>query len=327
MINSFEFWSFKALLSAVKRDVKQVELAKALCLAIPKVNRIFKDKHHLVYAEVGKWRGALKLKRSEGDYFEMLSIIHAYMLATEMEQERMLQRVFHLAGRLEEQQPPCGKAIDCLVYWLDPMIPILASMVDLNGFPEDELEIPPFLADRISYIGMLGRLQKNIPLRIEITWEWMRKLGAVTFSKELGRWIRSEPSLPDVQLDSEEIKSIREDIHRLNLINAHFDFAHETEGQFVSSNRLTTLTIPSKALGLLEQLTEDFLSRDILGKLHLLCNVDERKRLKKSNPKFHKELMEYRRFLLDRGYKVPECRDGDVDMSIQALVSIRSLIK
>jgi len=319
-LDIFNYHFLPDLLAKIKEEFRQVTLARDIGLAPQKINMIFKDKQYWVYPDVRKWTRALKLKREEGDYFELLAIVYAYPYNIEAERGKMLKRAFHLAGRMEEQLNPSGRISDSLLYWLDPLFSVLRNMVELKGFPKNEAEIPQWAAERILFLSVLGNLRKNIPPRIEMAWKWLRGLNAVEFNKTRDRWVKHEPTV----ISKGEISSACQDIHSACLllvqINTYGDFAHEAGKSGLLFDRLATFSIPAGALELLNKLCEDFLYGDILRKLNYAVNKDDRDRLKKADPALHAEVAAFRKQLEERGYEAPQFTDEDVDATVQVLL-------
>lgn len=325
MVDVFEFSDFESLMDSIKKDVKQAYLADILNVSSQKVHVIFKDSRHQVYPQVGKWRGALKLKRPEGDYFELLCIIHSYPSATEIAQLKMLRRAFHLAMRLEDMLNPAGRPADSVVYWLDPLVGILRDMTELHGFPREEKEIPRWVTSRITYLGTLGRLQKNIPPHIRTAWSWLKKIGAVRFSINENHWVKSEPNVLSRGRIGKGVGNISSGILTLAHINTHHDFIHELPTTNVLGSKLASFVLPSAALDLLDRVSRDFLFGDLMRRFNYVVNLEDRERLRKSDPEYYAEVVEYERQLVEHGYEIPHCSDADIDTAVQIMFSIRRL--
>ncbi|RJQ24399.1 hypothetical protein C4565_09790 [Candidatus Parcubacteria bacterium] len=319
----FNYHHLPDLLAKAKEEFRQVDLTRDTGLPPQKINMIFRDRQYWVYPDARRWTRAMKLRREEGDYFELLSLVYAYPYNTEIERAKMLKRAFHLAGRLEEQLNPSGRISDSLLYWLDPLLSVLRNMVELKGFPKKQSEIPSWTAERILFLSVLGILRKNIPPRIETAWKWLRGIKAVKFDKARNRWVKHEPTI----FSKGEISSACQDIHSACLllvqINTYDDFAHEAGKRGLLFDRLATFSIPSGALELLNKLCEDFLYGDILRKLNYAVNKDDRDRLKKSDPTLHAEVTAFRKQLEEKGYEVPQYGDENVDATVQVLLSGR----
>ena len=325
MFNVFDYNNFPDAMAAIKEDQKQTYLAKALNMPFQTVHTIFKDSPHLVYPNVGKWRSALKFKRPEGNYFELLCIIHAYPKNTQVKQARMLQRAFHLAGQLEAQLNPTGRAVDSVIFWLNPMIGILRDMVELADFPVDEADIPLWGSNRISYIGSLGRFKREIPERIETAWKWLRQLDAVVFSPRRGRWIKQEPNLRMSPHLGKIIGDLTKSVFTLCLINFHKDFLGVIGTDAIIGAKQASFTIPSASFELLNRISGDFIFGDVMRKFNYLVNLEDRERLREADPGYFAEIEEYERMLQSRGYTIPRCSDKDMDTTVQMLLSTRQL--
>jgi len=327
MVDVFEFSDFESLMDSIKKEVKQAYLADVLKVSSQKIHVIFKDSRHQVYPQVGKWRGALKLKRPEGDYFELLCIIHSYPGATETAQQKMLRRAFHLAMRLEDMLNPSGRPADSVVYWLDPLVGILRDMTELNGFPKEEKEIPRWVAGRITYLGTLGRLQKDIPPHIRTAWNWLKKIGAVRFSADEKRWVKSEANVLSRGRIGKGIGGISSGILTLAHINTHHDFVHELPTPNVLGSKVAGFVLPSAALELLDRYSRDFLFGDLVRRLNYVVNLEDRERLRRSDPQYYAEVLDFERRLKELGYEIPQCRDSDMDTAVQVMLSVRRLTK
>ena len=325
MLNVFDYNNFTDVMAVVKAEHKQTYLAKALNMPFQTVHTIFKDSPHLVYPNVGKWRSALKFKRPEGNYFELLCIIHAYPKNTQVKQARMLQRAFHLAGQLEAQLNPRGRAADSVIFWLNPMIAILRDMVELADFPVDEQEIPQWGASRISFIGSLGRFKREVPERIETAWKWLRELEAVVFSPERNRWEKQEPNLRMSPNLGKIMGDLTRSVFTLCLINFYKDFLAVIGTDDIVGAKQTSFSVPSASFELLNQITADFIFGDVMRKFNYLVNREDRERLRLSDPDYYAEIVEYEKQLIAKGYTIPDCGDKDVDTTVQMVLTTRKL--
>ena len=325
MFNIFDFYRFEPLMEALKKIYKQADLAKSLKMSAQMINQIFNDKQHLVFDDVRKWRGALKLKREDGDYFEMLALICAYPHQTKNKRDTMLQRAFHLVGRLEEEIGPENVAANTLLYRLDPVATALRNLTELKDFPLDEQVIPNWASDKITFIRILGSLRKNIPPRIESTWKWLRSLNLVYFSEERGRWLKGDDKIFTNSPLAKEVADIHSSVFLLCRVNTLQDFIHEAETDRILGDKLGTISLPSKALALLDRLQEDFFNGEIAGKLPYVCNKSAMERLKSDDPDFYKEVAAYKKALEHKGYEIPDATDADVDVTVELLLTARRL--
>ena len=291
------------------------------------LNQIFNGKQHLVFDDVRKWRGACKFKREDGDYFELLALICAYPHLTKSKQQSLLQRAFHLVGRLEEVVAPENVTANTLLYRMDPVATALRNMTDLKDFPVDEQVIPEWAADKITFIGILGPLRKNIPARMQITWKWLRSLNLVYFTEDRGRWLKGDDKIFTGSLLAQEVGDIHSAVFQLCRVNTLQDFVHEAETDRILGDKLATITMPSKALKLLKQLQEDFFGGNISQKLQFIVNADALERLKNDDPDYYKEVVAYRNLLKKKGYEIPETTDADVDVTVEVLLTARRLTK
>lgn len=325
MVSPFDYRSFPELVGAVKAEVKQKTLAKTMGLPVQTVNTVFNGDEHLVYSRVGKWRSALKLRQPEGDYFELLSLVHAYPLAGRERQERMLKRAFHLAGRLEASRNPEQRIAESVIYWLDPLLSILREMTDLNDCPADEAEIPQWAASRITYLGSFACLKKDQPKRVAVAWNWLKHLDAVRFDADRNRWIKREPiALKLIEPDA-SLRVVTEDLIRLVHINYYADFIHELAHNRVFGSKQAVFTMPGKAVDLLNRVLGDFLFGEILEKFSYLVNQDDARRLQQEDPERYEEIARFRRLIEQRGYEIPRTTDEDMDTTVQIMVSARRL--
>ena len=323
MFNIFDFYRSEPLMEALKKIYKQANLAKSLKMSAQMVNQIFNDKQHLVYEDIRKWRGALKLKRDEGDYFELLALICAYPHQTKTKRDSMLLRAFHLAGRLEQQVNPENVAANSLLYWLDPVASVLRNMTELKDFPNDEKALPEWVANKITFIGILGSLRKNIPPRIESTWKWLRSVNVVSFSEERGKWLKNEHNIFSTAAVAPEIADIQSAVFVLCRVNTYQDFIHEAGTDRILSDKLATFSLPSSSLKLLDRLQRDFLFGEIVRKLNFICNADNLQRLKNDDPEYYKQVVAYKKSLVEKGYEIPATSDSDVDVTIEILLTAR----
>ena len=327
MANVFEFYSIVPLMEVLKEDHKQINVAKSIGLSYQAVNQVFKDKHHWIYPQVSRWRKAFKFKRDEGDYFELLALIHAYPFQPEEKRPRMLDRAFHIVGRLEKDELVENKVATSLLYWLDPMASILRNLVELHGFPVDDDDVCRWVEEKINYVGVLGNLKKDIGARIAGTWFWLKSIRAVVLSPNPGRWVKAEPNIMSPAKAGPEIHGLHEAIFVLLQVNIHQDFIHDAGTKFVLGAKAATFSISSRILPLLEQLSRDFLHSDILRKLNYACNKDDLARLAAADPEYHREVTAFRRSLEEKGYAVPEVNDTDIDTTVQVLLATRRVTK
>lgn len=329
MDSIFEFYSFPKLMIALKKKHKQSDIARKLGLSPQKVNQVFNFKQHLVYPQISTWRKALDFRRLEGDYFELLALIFAFRHNIEAKQQVMLKRAFHLAGRLEEKLNPEGDVAGSLIYWLDPLVPVLRNMVELNDFPLVDAEIPAYVTERITFVGALGNIQKTILSRVEITWSFLRRIKALVPAGPNGRFVKADSNIfSRVQIGpDQDLKDIQSVILLLNQLITYHDFSREAGGPNILGDKLATFSISSKALELLDKLSRDFLFGDILAKLNFLCNRDDLARLETKDPAYYAKVIAFRTRLVSQGYDIPECGDTDTDTTIQVLLAARRLTK
>jgi len=138
MFNMFDFYRLEPLMEALKKVYKQSDLARSMKMSAQMLNQIFNGKQHLVFDDVRKWRGACKFKREDGDYFELLALICAYPHLTKSKQQSLLQRAFHLVGRLEEVVAPENVTANTLLYRMNRISEI--AEIDLDR-PETRLAL------------------------------------------------------------------------------------------------------------------------------------------------------------------------------------------
>ena len=321
MPNVFDFSDFESLLNAVKRSVRQVELAVTLGLSAQMINQIFSGKQHLIHESVRKWRAALKLKREEGDYFELLALICAYPHYPLTDREAMRKRAFHLVGRLEGEVGLDPSPANRLLFRMDPLAHCLTAMTEMNGFPKDAALVPDWAAERIGRLRVLGNLRAAVPPRIAGTWNWLCAVGAVKFSEARDRWL--------FDVDGPYSGSGRigapHPSDPLTLVRAFEDFIDEAVGGGQSSHYAGTVTLPSRALELLERLQLDFLYGETGLKFRYLCNRDALERLKSTDAELFREVLEHRDQLLARGLEIPDCGDDDVDVVVETVLAVRRL--
>jgi len=323
----FKFSSLAGAIEAIKDNYRQVDLAKELATTPQQINILLHKRPHLIYFQISKWRKALHLHRADGDYFELLTLLEAFHEAPAKTQEKMLDRAFHLAGRLEEQIQPQSRPADSFIYWLDPILPILRNLTELVDFPVDEQQIPAWAANRLTYVGILGKTRELKINRIEIAWKWLRGCGAVHFSARKNRWIKATPSIFSKTILGPESRGVQSIALRLNQLVTYQDFSHEVGTPNLLGDMLATFSLPSCALPLLQRLTRDFLYKDILRKLNFAINRDDLARLKDSDPELYEEVRLFKDDLIKKGYDVPEVEDNDVDTTVQVLLATRRLTR
>lgn len=321
----FEHSSFPSLMRSVKTIRTQTRLAAELGIPLQTLNAIFNGQAHQVFPRVRKWRSALELGRMQGDYFELLCILHAYPYNTRERQQKMLARVFLLAGRLEGRLNPSGTAAESVVFWIDPLAGALRDMTELHDFPRDEEDIPTWAAQRITFMGVLTPLRKHKHARVMTAWKWLCKLSAVHFDEQLGRWCKAEPNLLLSSKSGPGIDEMAKAITVFMHVNAHYDFIHELASANTIGSKLVTLTVPESALELVDLLSRDFIFEQLMKKITYLVNHDDRERLKILDPEYYEEICRFEQELILRGYKIPKASDRDLDTTIQILLSARKL--
>ena len=76
---------------------------------------------------------------------------------------------------------------------------------------------------------------------------------------------------------------------------------------------------------MLNQISGDFIFGDVMRKFNYLVNLEDRERLRETDPDYYTEILEYERLLSDRGYTIPQCSDKDMDTTVQMLLTTRQL--
>lgn len=325
MAKVFNHYNLLSYLVEVKREHRQVDLAEVVECNRQKIHTILTGRPDWVYPDVKKWRTALGLKRLDGDYFELLAIIAAYPSSSK--RERMLLRAFHLAGRLEEKLNPSEEIATSLVYWLDPVASHLRNLTDFVEFPSGEEQIPAWVASRLVLVGALAGIPKqSIPNRIAQSWSWLKKIGAVYFSEETGRWEKKEP----MAISEGKRTGIAEDIRSASLLIRHTEsfsnFTDEMGSERMACDLFSVFSLPEDHLGILEKLCRNFIV-ETTRKLNYICNEEFLAELRDYAPDYYREVLEYKEKLKDMGL-APTPVDRNAKHSlVQMVVAARRLIK
>ncbi|RJO74282.1 MAG: hypothetical protein C4523_01145 [Myxococcales bacterium] len=320
----FQFPTLEVFLTEIREAFTLKELAAKIGLSFQSVSLVFAGKPHWVLKHVASWRRALKLQRLEGDYFELLAIIAAYPF--ESKRVELLKRAFHLVGRLESHLNPSGDAASSLVYWLDPLCPLLRNAVEVAGFPADEKDITAWISERVETFNVLAPSAAVFSARVMISWKWLKKLGAVNFSDHRQVWEKKQPTLISAGKFSAQLKDIQSALFSMTFVNIFHEFLSTIDSDSIIVTKFGTFSLPSRHFELLRQLCTDFVV-ETAQKLNYACNQDDLERLRASDAAYYEKVIRYIEELKEKGYDVSPVHEGDVDTVVQIVLAARRLLR
>lgn len=320
----YDYPSLKTLMKDVRESYTLMELAKPVGVSHQTITLIFNGSEHRVLNRLQGWKKALKLNKQEGDYFEFLAILAAY--PKERDKMRLLMRAFHLAERLEAALNQNCDIANSLVYWLDPLCPFLRNAVEMNGFPRREREIAPWVADVMTLPESAKITRPALIKRIETTWNWLFKIGAIEYSPSYGRWIKSSPMLISAGKFAPELKDIQSALFSMVFVTIFHRFIETIHDENIIVTKFGTFALSSANAKALNQICSDFVIETV-RKLNYASNDDDLARLKTENKKYYDEVVNYKAELERKGIKLEPKGDKDVDTVVQLAVAARMMTK
>ncbi len=320
----YEYPSLRALMKDVRESYTLMELAKPVGVSHQTITLIFNGSEHRVINRLQGWKKALDLNKREGDYFEFLAILAAY--PKQRDKIRLLMRAFYLVERLEAALNGGNDIANSLVYWLDPLCPFLRNAVEMNGFPRRERDVAAWIADVMTLPESAKITRPALIKRIETTWNWLVKIGAVEYSQAYGRWIKSAPMLISSGKFTPELKDIQSALFSMVFVTIFNRFIETIHDENIIVTKFGTFALSSANAKALNQICSDFVVETV-RKLNYASNEDDLARLKTEDEKYYEEVVQYKAELEKKGIRLEPKGDADVDTIVQLAVAARKMTK
>ena len=324
MPNVLTFYSMKDLLAELRGEYTLQQLAEVGGVTHQAISLICKENPHWVYKNVKEWKKGLRLKRVEGQYFELLAVIAAY--PHDDNKTKLMKRAFHLAGRLEEHLNTERTVASSLVYWLDPVCSMIRNGTDLAGFPVHEDEIPQWISGQVKSLRSMGMTRAAFKTRVANAWSFLVSLQAVSFNKRRKRWEKSAPLIvSEGKATKEHQKSIQSVIFPLVLNNYFEEFIQATGTDQMIVSKYGNFALPRQHFNALYMLLEDFIIETVQN-FNYISNGDDLKRLEKDDPEYFAKVLAYKKKLKKKGIELEPLGDQDMDSMVQMIVAARRML-
>lgn len=287
------------------------------------VGNIFNGEDRLAINHLSGWKKALRFKRLEGMYFELLASLAAF--PTSSERERLRERVLLLIGHLIAHSELNADAPRTLIYWLSPECTLLRNLVDLADFPCSGAEVPDYVVQRFRAYRVARSLsEREQRERLVEAWDWLLAQGFIRQDAATARFYKCEPVFAASKgLD----KHLPDPLTNLLAI-PHADGLRELASQvgtpLVLTSQFATLPMPRG----LEPFLVEWLAQhmaDLVNNLNIAVNSDELARLATQDPARYEAALAFRKELTARGFAPPNFRDSDFNSLIQVAIGIRRL--
>ena len=326
MPNVFSYFTMKTLLAALREEYTLQQLSALVGVTHQAISLICKENEHWILNNVADWKRGLKLKRTEGEYFELLCIIAAYSNENDTNRSKLLKRAFHLVGRLEEHLNPERTIATSLVYWLDPVCTIFRKNTNLSGFPRNADDIPDWMATQIPSLQSLGMTRAAFKTRVANAWKFLISLKAVSYNKRRRRWEKSEPLVvSEGKATLEHQKNIRSAVFPLILHNYFEEFLEVNGTDRMIVSKYGNFALPRRHENVVYKLLEDFIIETV-KKLNYVSNRDDLERLKTDDPAYYAEVLDYIEVLKGKVIDVEPLGDDDMDSMVQMIVAARWML-
>ncbi len=322
MFSPLSFYTFRSFMNSLKGDLKQSDLARRLGSTQPRIHQIFKDKLHWVYPEVRRWTRLLKLKRMEGDYFELLALLAAF--PHQGDKAKLIARAFTLLGNLQDKLEPSHTEAHTVIYWLDPVARLLLALTEMDDFPVNEENIAEWVLPKVHFVAAMGSHEKAKRERIQSSWRWLCEQQLVQFRKPQARWLTNKDHPFIAESQSPELVTIREQLCGLCHVNTFLDFSREAGAGALTGFDLEMISISSAFAPLIQQVCRSFVTEEIRKIKDAIHNPDSLKTLHQTHPRLARDIERF----VETLPKPDQKSDQDlypVDTTVEILFASRSL--
>jgi len=327
MGNIYNHNSIESYFNSIKSQLNLKQIAQVIGCSYQKVHFATREKYYWIYPDVRKWRKALGLSRADGDYFELLALVAAYMASSDANRQKMLERILFLADRLEAVINPAQEISNSLIYWIDPFISVLRNLTDLDEFPSDESEIPQWVSENLIIVGVMRKIpKKKLPMRIERSWNWLKGIKGVAFYEEENRWEKTSPLIISKGKLKGNLENIQSTITAIEHMRALADLTLEVGNKSIVGNMVSTFSLPKEHLYVLNELIRDFVV-EITRNLNFACNSEFLEELREFDEDYYNKVIDFKKKLEAKNIKMEPTNCSAPHTLVQLLVASRKLIK
>ena len=305
MIDVRNYTNLDDLIDEALKRIALNKIAEKLGITPASCHATVHGARHRVYKQLKGWKLVFKVRRQQGAYLELLAIVRAYPYYSQ--KQEMLERAYHLLGRLQEDIETEWTAVTGLLYTLDPLVPThLREMIDFPNFPAEEEAIPAFVDERIVWTEDLNGPRRLFRNRIARTWAFMRRIDAVRFDKKTGCWQRLSPlawePLPNETLRNDLVK-MRHHLYLQEFSSLLFD----RSTLFASTD---ILAVPESNLPVIREILEEQ-ARETLDMVRLSLNAEALEGLRGTDEARYRKALAFKEALSAKGVFLDPAAEPD----------------